>query len=509
MESVARPAFASPLKVGAVAAATLLALLLCARYSFLLFHSIAEIFGVAVAVAVFLISWSSRDYPEAKPFVLLGIGYLFVAILDVFHLLSYEGMGVIANGQDDATRLWIAARGLQAVTTFAFALLALKRRTAPHALAFGLTGAAAATALLTVFVWDVFPRCFVDGVGVTPFKRASEFVVVAIFVASIVLVARNSHSITRREQALLSGSFALTIVSELFFAFYIDLYGYENLIGHCLKIGSFFLAYQALFAGKLRARYTLIDELERSKARLEKSQAELLNANLSKDKFFSILAHDLRNPIGGLINLSELLKTRFDDLGPAKVRELCGLLHEGATQSAELLECVLQWARAQTGRLEVHPSCIRLAELCEDIVGLQSPVAAGKGIRIATMVDPDATAYADENMLATILRNLVSNAVKFTPRGGEITLATQVEETWQLLTVSDTGVGMSPDQMQKLFRIDVSFSCLGTESERGHGMGLILCKELVQLNKGEILVQSEQAKGSTFAVKLPRPVEIG
>src|SRR5208337_4406346 len=128
------------------------------------------------------------------------------------------------------------------------------------------------------------------------------------------------------------------------------------------------------------------------------SEMELRKANLSKDKFFSILAHDLRNPIGGLVSISELVVRRFGELEPSKVRDLCHLLHDGALQSTELLECILQWARAQTGRLEVHPSSIRIRELCEGIVGLQSAVAAGKEIRIESKVPDDAAAYADENM---------------------------------------------------------------------------------------------------------------
>jgi len=480
------------------------ALWFSAQFSYLLFHSIAEIFSIAVAAAVFMISWSSRGYLEAKPFVLLGIGYLCVAIIDVFHLLSYQGMGVLTNSQDDATRLWIAARALQAATTFAFAMLARTRKPVSPALAFSLIGTATVLALLSVFWWDVFPLCFVEGVGVTPFKKASEYAISAVFAVSIVLVARNKEAITTRERRLLCASFGLTIASELVFTLYQSAYGYQNLIGHYLKIGAFFLVYQALFAGKIRGRLALIDELERAKSRLEASETELLRANLSKDKFFSILAHDLRNPIGGLVSISELLARRYDQLEPSRIRELCRLLHDGATQGADLLECILQWARAQTGRLEVRPSCIRLCELCEGIVELQSPVAAGKEIRLSTSVPPDATAFADENMVATVLRNLVSNAVKFTPRGGQVVLSARAEEAWQLLSVSDTGIGMGPEELKKLFRIDVHYSCPGTESERGHGMGLILCKELVELNKGGIHVQSEPARGTTFSLRLPR-----
>jgi len=510
MESMAAPGLPLRLELKILRAATLtaaigLGLWFASRFSYLLFHSISEIFSIAVACAVFMISWSSRSYLEAKPFVLLGIGYLCVAILDVFHLLSYEGMGVLTNSQDDATRLWVAARALQAATTLAFALLARRRQAVSPVLAFTLIGGATVLALLSVFWWDVFPLCFVEGVGVTPFKKASEYVISAVFAVSLVLVARNPDTMNLRERRLLCSAFALTIASELVFTLYVSAYGYQNLIGHYLKIGAFFLAYLALFSGKIRGRLALVEDLERAKTRLESNEMELRKANLSKDKFFSILAHDLRNPIGGLVSISELLARRFDQLEPSRIRELCRLLQDGASQSAELLECILQWARAQTGRLEVHPSCIRLYELCEGIVGLQSPAAAGKEIRIATQVPPDAAAYADENMVATVLRNLVSNAVKFTPRGGEVLLSTREEGCWQLLSVSDTGVGMGPEELKNLFRIDVHFSCPGTESERGHGMGLILCKELVELNKGGFSVVSEPMRGSTFSFRLPLP----
>jgi signal transduction histidine kinase len=504
----AGPVLLSPVKVlrGTVVIAAIVgALLLSAQSSYLLFHSISEIFSISVACAVFMISWSSRGYLEAKPFVLLGIGYLCVAVIDLFHTLSFQGMGVLSNTHDDATRLWIAARGLQAAVTFAFVLLARMKRGVSNVLAFTVIGGVTVIAVLSVFWWDVFPLCFVPGVGVTPFKRASEYVISAVFVLSTVLFALKSDTMTKRERALLCGSFTLTIASELVLTLYVSAYGVQNLVGHLLKIAAFFLAYQALFAGKIRGRLALVEELQSAKARLEASETELLRANLSKDKFFSILAHDLRNPISGLVSVSELLAKRYDQIEPARVRELCRMLYDGATQGEELLECILQWARAQTGRLEVRPSRVRLSELCEGIAGLQGPAAAGKEIRIQTRVPPDAIAYADENMVATVLRNLVSNAVKFTPRGGEVVLSADTEEAWQLLTVTDTGVGMGPEELKKLFKIDVHFSCPGTESERGHGMGLILCNELAVLNGGAINVQSEPARGTTFSLRLPRP----
>ncbi len=480
------------------------ALWLTSRYDYLLFHSVTEMFSIAVACTVFMFSWSSREYLQTRPFVFLGIGYLFVAVLDLLHTLTYSGMSVLPSGHDYATKLWVAARGLQALVTLAFVLLARFRRVAPHWLGFVLIGAATAACIMAIFWWNIFPLCFVEGQGVTPFKKASEYVISAILAGSVLLLYGKSSSIGRQERNLLAAAFALNIAGELVFTLYVSAYGYQNLIGHYLKIGSFYLAYQALFASEVRRRIKVISELEASKTRLEKSEAELRKANLSKDRFFSILAHDLRNPMSGILSLSEVLAKRFETLSPGRIREMCGLVHDGARSGAELLEAILQWARAQTGRLEVKPALVTLSELCDGIVGLFGSAAGSKGVSLRSTVDGGAVAFADENMLATILRNLLSNAIKFTPRGGQVALTADAFGDWEKISVSDTGVGMSKDDIKKLFRIDTHFSCLGTDQERGNGMGLILCKELVELNGGLISVESELGKGSTFCIRLPR-----
>jgi len=473
------------------------------QYNYLLFHSSAEIFSIAVAFAVFVFSWNSRHYPNTRPFVLLGIGYGFVALLDLVHTFTFRGMQILPAGHDYATKLWVAARGLQALVTLAFAIFARAHRHASNAAAFAIITAATAALFLSIFWWDIFPVCFVEGQGVTPFKKASEYAISGVLAVSIALLAFNHQVIARRERLLLIGAFGLNIASEMVFTLYVSAYGYENLIGHLLKIASFALVSQALFASEVRRRITLINDLLGAKARLEKSETELLRANLSKDKFFSILAHDLRNPISGILSIAEVLAKRFDQLEPRRVRELVHLVYDGARQGADLLESILQWARAQTGKLEVKPSYVRLSELCEGVAGLHRSAARSKDIRIRACVEPEAVVYADPNMVSTVLRNLVSNAVKFTPRGGEVVVSAEGHGEWQRLSVRDTGIGMRPEDLRKLFRIDVHFSCSGTDSERGSGMGLILCKELVELNAGRISVESEPGKGSTFSVHLP------
>jgi signal transduction histidine kinase len=490
-------------------AAACIGLWLTSTVSYLFFHSIAEIFIVAVAASVFMVSWSARGYPETQPFVLLGIGYLFVAILEILHALSYQGMNILPVGQDHATKLWISARGLQAIVTLAFAVLVRVRRTVRSLVGFLAIGGAAAVAILSIFAWDIFPLCFVEGSGVTAFKKASEYVISALLLAAGVLVLPSGETLSRQERALLAAAFVLNAAGEIVFTHYVSAYGTQNLIGHLLTLGSFGLAYQALFATKVRSRIALVHELQQSTARLEKSERELRAANISKDRFLSIIAHDLRNPLSGFLSLTEVLAGKFHKLTKERIHEMCVLLNDGARQTSGLLESILQWAGAETGRLAAHPSPLPLAELCEGIVEQQQGAARRKNIELECGVAASSVAWADANMIATVLRNLVVNAVKFTPRGGSVVVTSARHGAREHIAVADTGLGMSSDDVAKLFRIDVRLASPGTEGERGSGIGLILCHELVSLNQGRIKVTSEPGKGSTFTLVLPAAAPAG
>ncbi len=497
----------APLKrllAAGIGACVFLALFLASSYNYLLFHGIAEVFSIVISAAVFMISWNSRDYPEARPFVILGIGFLFVAGIDLFHMLSYEGTNVFPAGRDYATKLWVAARGLQALTILAFAILLRLKRIVPSPVLFPIFSALTAIILLMIFPWDVFPLCFDRAIGLTPFKKACEYVISVILAVSIVLVMTEKPFMSRRARTLLAFSFALTILSELSFTLYSDVYGALNIAGHFLKIGACALTYQALFSMEVRKRIATIEELERATKALERSERELQKANASKDKFFSIVAHDLRNPIGGLMTLSELLFKKFDKFDPDKIKDLIRLIYEGTRQGVELLETLLQWARTQTGRIELMPRALDLAGLCRDCASFVGSQAESKEIRIIQCVRDDARVYADENMIRTVVMNLLSNAVKFTPRGGCVTVRSEIDPGGTRLTVDDTGIGMSPEDLENLFRIDVHFTRKGTEDERGNGLGLILCKEFVELNRGTIEARSRPGGGSSFIVRLPR-----
>lgn len=230
---------------------------------------------------------------------------------------------------------------------------------------------------------------------------------------------------------------------------------------------------------------------------------QLHEANTSKDTFFSIIAHDLRNPFTVLIGLTEVLTEEFDRFDKDHIKTMLSRLHASAKNLYALLTNLLDWSRLQRGVMKYRPESIFLQSLAAHSVLAASVTAGHKDLRIINQIPPDLTVYADPAMLNTVLRNLLSNAVKFTPPGGIIELSVQPHERTVEIMVADTGIGMSPVIVEKLFHIEHSTHRNGTAGEEGTGLGLILCQELVHKNGGTLRVESEVGKGSRFIVALP------
>jgi PAS domain S-box-containing protein len=230
---------------------------------------------------------------------------------------------------------------------------------------------------------------------------------------------------------------------------------------------------------------------------------ELKELVASKDKFFSIVAHDLKSPFTALLGYSEMIANEYMEMTKEELKEFAVNMNDVAKKTFTLLENLLEWSRVQTGRMKYSPENVSLFKLSQQVVELYLENARNKGIVIKSRVYPEHEIYADSNMIFTILRNLVSNAVKFTKSNGEIVILSKRKNDMIEIKVKDNGVGMRDEDMLKLFRIDVHHSDIGTEKEKGTGLGLILCKELVEKNGGEISVQSELGVGSSFIFTLP------
>ncbi len=232
------------------------------------------------------------------------------------------------------------------------------------------------------------------------------------------------------------------------------------------------------------------------------SEQRLRELNATKDKFFSIIAHDLKNPFNDLMGFTQLLALNIDKYDKPKIEQFAHIIHQSSKLAYNLLENLLDWSRSQTGTLKFKPEKISLKKIISENINLLESTARNKNIKIYSEVEHEASAFADKNMVRTIVRNLISNAIKYTNQGGHIKIQSKCSSHCEI-SISDTGIGISIANIDKIFKIDESFSTIGTEREKGTGLGLILCKEFVEKNGGKLWVKSEPNKGSTFTFSLP------
>lgn len=250
---------------------------------------------------------------------------------------------------------------------------------------------------------------------------------------------------------------------------------------------------------------TIADITESKSAQEEiRTKNEQLEIALSeKDKFFSIIAHDLRGPFTGFLGFTELLKSDFFNFSIKELQEIANKMYYSAMNLFGLLNNLLEWSMVKRGLMPFNPVDISLNKTIEEVIGIFSDNAKKKSIEIETEVQKDISVIADKSMLNTILRNLVSNAVKFTKPGGFVRVTVKKFKGSVVITVKDSGVGMNLDLQNNLFKLDGKTGRLGTADEKSSGLGLLLCKEFIEMHKGKISVISEEEKGTEFSVSFP------
>jgi len=251
-----------------------------------------------------------------------------------------------------------------------------------------------------------------------------------------------------------------------------------------------------------RLKTKLNNQLRNKNIEIDRKNKELVQLNATKDAFFRILGHDLKSPMSTVVSFTDMLQNNYDQFSKEEILEYIGITKRSALDTIDLLENLLDWAKMQTGVTTVKPVRINILQLInESIVHLQNVLIA-KDINLITDIPKDIVATLDRNMTASILRNLLSNAIKFTNENGEIKLSAQKDESGVLIIISDNGIGMSEEKLNKLFHIETATTSLGTKNEKGTGVGLILCKDFTQKQGGEIWAESEPGKGSTFYLRL-------
>ena len=231
---------------------------------------------------------------------------------------------------------------------------------------------------------------------------------------------------------------------------------------------------------------------------IQEQNEKLQQLNETKDKFFSIIAHDLRNPFNAIYMMSEVLKRKGNNLNSEETYQIIDLLYISSKEVYELLDNLLTWSRLQRNKLEYVPEKIDLIKIIENNLSLYENIAKSKNIELKHKIDKTIDIFADRNMLNTIIRNLITNAIKFTHENGYINIYSKDEGEFVKISIEDNGIGMTPEEIDQIFSKSKTMTKVGTAQERGTGIGLMLCKEFVEMFQGRLWVESEKGKGSTF-----------
>jgi len=468
-------------------------------YNYLLFHSLAELFSIIIACGVFMIAWNARDLMETPVLVHLGIAYLFIAFIDIMHTLAYSGMGIFTDYSYYANQLWIAARYIEAFSLLGFVLLvSTKQRN--YELTFIGYLAVTIMILISIFPTNIFPVCFIEGSGQTTFKIVSEYVIAAILFLTLLVFRSRRGLFPPGLFRLFYWSIAATIGSEFAFTLYTDNYGLLNMLGHYLKIISFYLIYRSLVREGIRNPIKLFY------SQLEKTARDLDEANKTKNKLFSIIAHDLKNAFNSTIGITNLMLSKDHKTFTTEHenRELLAMINSSAKSTYDLLENLLAWSQAESGRLTVRKEPVDIVGLCNSVHTYALTSAQAKEIDLRVEAEGEQLqVMADSNMIYTVLRNLADNAIKYTRRGGSVSIVVRTNSNMARIEIRDSGIGMSPAEIRGLYDQEKGSSRPGTEDEKGTGLGLQLARDFLKKNGSALEISSTPGNGTRMGFSLP------
>lgn len=606
----------------AIAAATTGLVLWLVKDNYILFHTSAELFSVSVAFGIFFIAWNTRRFSNNGFLVWIGSIYLYVGIIDLLHALAYQGMNILPQaGANTATQLWIVARYLEAGgLAWAFRYV---DRPAPDGGIHLLLAPLSLAAIASILVYDVFPDCYIEGRGLTPFKIASEFVVIAVLLVAAIVLTLNRQAFGTRERILLFAMLATKILSELAFTAYGTVFDGANAAGHVLKISAFYLTYLVVIKGALTDPYhslfrnlqaarnmyeqseerfrmairpapiavfsqdaslryswaynsrvmavpdgiigmtdaevfsstdarllarikkqvlatgngirrevqlevkersifdltieplrsrtgnivgiigTAIDVSELTRARIRAEQA-----NQSKSRFLAAASHDLRQPFQAMRLFHHLLSSR---LTSPQQTEVATRMAEAMDAGESLLNALLDISTLEAGKVEPNLANVKVSEIIGRVAREVEPQAAEKGLSLR-WVDCRAIVRSDPVLLTRMIRNLATNALRYTERGGILIGCRRLQGSLRI-EVWDTGCGIPKDKLDFIFEDFFQIGNLERDRSRGLGLGLSIVIRLADLLNHPVSVRSQEGRGSVFCIEVPvfawRPIAGG
>ncbi|MEJ2679710.1 MAG: MASE3 domain-containing protein, partial [Gemmatimonadota bacterium] len=469
-------------------------LFLTSLHSYLLFHSVIEVFTITVAAGVFAFAWNARRYLENNYLLFVGIASLFVGLVDLFHALAYQHMGVFGEETSNlATQLWTGGRYLQSLAMLV-APFFLGRRLRPY-LTMAVLAVVTGFLFASIFVWHIFPAAFVTGVGLTPFKKISEYVVSIIYLGAIALLWWKRQAFEPRVWHLLIASLVLTIASEISFASYISVYGEANMIGHFFRLGAFYALYKAVIETGLIRPYAILlrnlkqsedrlreystilearnEDLRRTQQRLEEDAVILKQRNEELDAYAHTVAHDLKTPLSVIIGTTELMDGAIS-LPPEKRTDLLERIESTAFEMNGIVDNLLLLSEVRKADVPTGP--VDMGKIVKNVRGRFRDMIEEHGARV-TVPDmwPSAIGYAP--WLEEVWANYLSNALKYGGQPPRVELgASMLDEDRVRYWVKDNGEGVPETSRNRLF---VPFNQLGRKRGTSHGLGLSIVLQII------------------------------
>jgi len=470
-------------------AGVLIGLYLTSLYSFLLFHTAAELFTITVASSVFVLTWNTRHLLDNNALLFLGTGSLFVAGITVFHTLAYKGMGVFPEYDANLpTQLWIALLYVHSLT-FALAPLFIHR---PIRMDFLVGSYAIVTGLLlaSIFYWQIFPDCFIEGSGLTPFKIISEYVISGFFLAAIVLFIKQRRHFDPYILRLLVLSLVFNIGAEMAFTFYVSVYGFSNLTGHFLRLISFMLVYKAIVeTGLIKPQQLLYRNLKQNEQALQRKTEELQHRNEELDAFSHTVAHDLKSPLTNIITATTTM-VEYDTLSKEEQLKTLKIIKNAGLKMNSIITELLRLAQLRYAEVKCSP--LNMVAIIEDVQQrLAYMFESHQAELILPPVWPEAVGYSP--WVEEVWTNYLSNAIKYGGRPPRLELgADMLSPTVVKFWVQDNGNGLDPTQQDQLFGKFIRFQ---PDRVHGDGLGLSIVRNITEKMGGEVGVESTGIPG--------------
>ncbi len=437
-----------------------------------------EIFSVIIASTIFIIGLNSKQFTSNSKLMLISIAYLLVAVLDVIHLLTYEGNILFEwSSSNIATQYWISARYVEAISLLIYVSIIQKKHTLKYHKLLLIYFFSGLVFIASINWFKIFPECYIPGQGLTLFKIINEYIIILILIITIIILRKQNHTLDDRIVKLLSVSIFFTIISEYCFTLYTNPYGFFNSLGHIFKVLSFVHLYFALVKELLTKPYqNIFKEYNASQERL-----------IASASFLSTLFHDLKNPLTTIRALAHL---GYSENNIDKAKDRFIKINEKVDQLSKMLNEVLMTFRQEKPVL-INPG-IAIEEVIKDI----KPVCETQNIILKHNVRCQSMVLSEINLFKRAMYNILNNAIQAIEYQGQINIEVSDQGNNVLIEIKDTGVGIPDDLKEDIFK---PFT-----SSAGTGLGLYMVKYTIDnVHNGKIWFESDPGKGTSFYIKLP------